>query len=198
MDIIEKNKWQEGWYEIGQKLTNNMICALSNSISNAIDELKLEIKNKSGSADQLKFFDYIYPSISQRLTSLEASILDIKIILAELKAEKNMNIKDEEIIDFDFLFKRIDDLDFMTVRTVTALTTQGFEYIGDIICNQKLKRQQRDPEWNFLLKIPNLGKISFRDILATLKKWGYDKPILCEEYWDRREKKTGKAWGGEI
>ena len=70
MEQTEYNKWQEGWYEIGLK----QVQSLMSSLSHAINDLRLEMSTKTGSADQLKFFDYIYPDISQRLSKLEGSM----------------------------------------------------------------------------------------------------------------------------
>lgn len=89
MDKKELNKWQEGWYEMGQKLVLSML----QPISYAINGLQIEINNKTGSADQLKFFDYIYPSISQRLGELEKQLGEIKGLLVELKMEKRITKK---------------------------------------------------------------------------------------------------------
>lgn len=74
MEEVKKREWQEGWYEIGQHLVHNMI----HSLSFAINELRIEISQKTASGDQLKFFDYIYPSISKRLTELEDRVLKME------------------------------------------------------------------------------------------------------------------------
>jgi hypothetical protein len=73
-------EWQECWYEIGLKSVQSQL----SPIQFAINELRQEISKLSASGDQLKFFDYIYPSMSQRLGSLEGKFDSLEIALKEI------------------------------------------------------------------------------------------------------------------
>lgn len=67
MEVTMLRDWQECWYEIGLKSVSNML----NPLMYNINELRDQIGKISASGDQLKFFDYIYPSMSKRLSDLE-------------------------------------------------------------------------------------------------------------------------------
>jgi len=73
-------EWQECWYEIGLKSVQSQL----SPIQFAINELRQEISKLSASGDQLKFFDYIYPSLSQRLGNLENSVLKLEIAIIDI------------------------------------------------------------------------------------------------------------------
>lgn len=72
--------WQECWYEIGLKSVQAQLTPLHY----AINELREQISRVSASGDQLKFFDYIYPSMSQRLNNLEQSFSKLESSLDEI------------------------------------------------------------------------------------------------------------------
>ncbi len=80
MDSIILKEWQECWYEIGLKSVQSQISPLNFAIS----ELRIEISRISASGDQLKFFDYIYPSMSQRLGNLENSFSKLELALTNI------------------------------------------------------------------------------------------------------------------
>ncbi len=83
---IEK---QQLWYEYVQAKVMNLLDPLRVSIAT----LQHQIEDRMGKSDQLKFFDYIYPSISQRLCKLENEISELKEIIMPLVKGKKASSK---------------------------------------------------------------------------------------------------------
>lgn len=88
----------------------------------------------------------------------------------------------------------------MTSRTVNCLWAEGIEFLGDIICLPDLKwsypsrNEYRCP----LLKTPNFGRKSYKELVEFMYSKGYSKPITCEEYWVERKRVTGKDFKLDI
>jgi len=80
---------QQLWYEYVQAKVMNLLDPLRVSIAT----LQHQIEDRMGKSDQLKFFDYIYPSISQRLCKLENEISELKEIIMPLVKGKKASSK---------------------------------------------------------------------------------------------------------
>ncbi len=58
---------QKLWYDF----TQNKVMELLEPLRISLAELYVKVEQRIQNGDQLRFFDYIYPSISQRLAKLE-------------------------------------------------------------------------------------------------------------------------------
>jgi hypothetical protein len=84
----------------------------------------------------------------------------------------------------DKLLTPIKDMDF-TRRTSNCLEAENIKYVGDIVCRQGWEA--------FLLKTPNLGRKSLKEIKDVLASKGLGDYVECPEYHKQRETELSPA-----
>jgi hypothetical protein len=85
------------------------------------------------------------------------------------------------------LFEDLEGLIVENKRLLRTLKAEGFEYIGDIVCNPKLRGHGED--FYELRKIDNLGDKSYKELLKLLRSRGIMGYIESQGYQAKREEK---------
>lgn len=91
--------------------------------------------------------------------------------------EKNDTQKTDSTL-LEKLSTKISSLKIST-RVINTLISEGYHYVGDIVCDQEMIKQK---SFSKLLFIPNCGKTAFREIVNILHDLGFDNPFVCDEY----------------
>lgn len=135
-------------------------------------------------------------------------ILSIDILSSKLDHfiinEKFNAITKCSSVDFvpPILLERIDEALALNVRASNVLKAEGFEYIGDIVCNPSLKKADRcymkKEDFYYLIKSPNFGKESYKSLKKALLLVGIEGFIECPKYMEERIRKYGHPFKNEV